>query len=1045
MPSGPLSEEGVNAGLVQPPMRIPGLLHLLMAVLSITVASGADKSGKPPGVLSFKAYGIEQGLLNPAAHCIKQDQNGFIWVGTESGLVRFAGGQLQTFGLQEGLPGATVLCLAEAPDGTLWVGTSRGLAYWKNDRFRGPAEDKGLPELAIYALGIGPEGLVRAGTPQGIYVQKGSSHFDLDPVWPGGQVSALCGSPSTSELFAARWVQGRAQVLAWKKGVWTTLDSAPSMGSEVVEAMALDRDHLLWARSLTHLWRYRQGCFQEGPAAVRRAHQARILYADPRGRIWTNADEGLACIDRESIHFITRKDGLPDAALRDVLMDREGSLWFVGNGVFRLRGGGVWHSYGTDCGLPDKVVWCIYRDRGGIRWVGTDRGLARMTPDGFQLIRGTESTQVRSITQGPDGLLYLTGSPYVLCYEPQSGRIQKLDAAQGLVVSRRVFRLVFDPQGDLWVATELHGLFHGVREEGSWRFRQELMQVPHPEESIQDLGVDTSGRLWVPGKSGLFMREGGSWHRFTTQDGLRSNDTSFLAVLRNGDLLGAYFAGAGLYRGSYANGRMKISSTFDDLVPPGQVVYMIGEDTRRNLWAGSGIGVDLITPERKVLHYTSTDGLVGDDINSMAFLADPDGEVWIGTTSGLARFDATSFPGPPSPPQSVILSYSLGKTMHCGSTSEVLRVPRSSSSFEVQCACPSFIQEGDLQRQVRLLGLEEDWHSVSSLRDRFPALPPGKYTFEVRSRIGRGDWGPSAAVRFEVLPAWWQTWWAYACYVGLGFLLIAAVFRIRTRLLRQRTIFLQAQIAKATQELLDREHLLMIQAQDLQILNEQKNQFLGIVAHDLRNPLNGIVLSAQLLEGETDPREVDRVAHQIYREGMDMSGLIGRFLDIAHIESGTIKAEPERFDLAGQVRHIANRHAARAEEKGIEMTFAFEAVPIEAWADLKFTKEVLDNLISNAVKFSYPGTTMTLRCEARGEKVVVSVEDQGPGLTEDDRKKIFGRFSTLSARPTGGEKSTGLGLSIVKHMVDAMHGRIWVESEPGKGAAFHVEFAARQA
>lgn len=225
----------------------------------------------------------------------------------------------------------------------------------------------------------------------------------------------------------------------------------------------------------------------------------------------------------------------------------------------------------------------------------------------------------------------------------------------------------------------------------------------------------------------------------------------------------------------------------------------------------------------------------------------------------------------------------------------------------------------------------------------------------------------------------------------------------------------------------------------LQELNAQKNQFLGIVAHDLRNPLNGIVLAAQLLDGEEDLEEVWRTARNIQREGMDMSALIGRFLDVVAIESGAIKAELALHDLSALARHVMERHENRANEKGIGMDFLAPAEPVSAYMDVKFMKETLDNLVSNAVKFSPRQTKITVRVEMLDKQARVSVEDQGPGLTLEDRKKLFGRFSRLSAQPTGGEKSTGLGLSIVKHMVEAMDGRIWVDSEPGHGAAFRVE------
>jgi len=224
----------------------------------------------------------------------------------------------------------------------------------------------------------------------------------------------------------------------------------------------------------------------------------------------------------------------------------------------------------------------------------------------------------------------------------------------------------------------------------------------------------------------------------------------------------------------------------------------------------------------------------------------------------------------------------------------------------------------------------------------------------------------------------------------------------------------------------------------LRELNQQKNQFLGIVAHDLRNPLSSIVLAAQLLEDEQDLTEVTRVARMIHQEGNEMSALIGRFLDIAAIESGAIKANLELLSPLDIAHHVAKRHAPKATAK--QMTLEFEGAESSplVWADIKFLKEVLDNLLSNAIKFSPLGARIGLRVSPEAGGARIAVADQGPGLTAEDRKRLFGRFARLSARPTAGEKSTGLGLSIVKHMVEAMGGRLGVESEPGQGATFWV-------
>lgn len=249
----------------------------------------------------------------------------------------------------------------------------------------------------------------------------------------------------------------------------------------------------------------------------------------------------------------------------------------------------------------------------------------------------------------------------------------------------------------------------------------------------------------------------------------------------------------------------------------------------------------------------------------------------------------------------------------------------------------------------------------------------------------------------------------------------------------------QLRIADLERVLVERNRKLEEARVQLQTLIEQKNHFLGIVAHDLRNPLNSIVLAGQLLEGERDPAEVDKTSRQIWQVGMEMSTLIGRLLEIAAIESGEIKAKPAAFDLVELIQQVILWHANRAQEKGIRLCLAPCGQSGTAYGDPRLMKEILDNLVSNALKFSPPTTSVAIGITELENGIRVSVQDEGPGFTPEDLEKIFSRYQPLSARPTAGEKSTGLGLYIVKGMAGAMGARLSLENAPGKGAIFHVD------
>lgn len=227
----------------------------------------------------------------------------------------------------------------------------------------------------------------------------------------------------------------------------------------------------------------------------------------------------------------------------------------------------------------------------------------------------------------------------------------------------------------------------------------------------------------------------------------------------------------------------------------------------------------------------------------------------------------------------------------------------------------------------------------------------------------------------------------------------------------------------------------------LHSLDQQKTEALGIVAHELRSPLSVITMAAELLGKGDAATEENRIGKTIQQEALGMAGFINRLLDISAIESGRMQLQPTSFSLLELTGQVISNFERRAKEKGIELSLVAAPGPCHVYGDPRLLREVLENLVSNALKFSPAGKEVRVSLDSleAEEKVSFSVQDQGPGLVADDHNQLFSRFARLSTRPTGGEKSTGLGLYIVKRLVDAMGGRISVESEPGSGARFTVE------
>jgi signal transduction histidine kinase len=229
--------------------------------------------------------------------------------------------------------------------------------------------------------------------------------------------------------------------------------------------------------------------------------------------------------------------------------------------------------------------------------------------------------------------------------------------------------------------------------------------------------------------------------------------------------------------------------------------------------------------------------------------------------------------------------------------------------------------------------------------------------------------------------------------------------------------------------------------EELLILNNEKNNLIGIVAHDLKSPLNQIrgLLSILKLTASNLSEETISYIDMMDQSSGRLSDMIAKILDVEAIESQKMNLVMEEIELAEILRSLTGRYRLAASQKEISIR-ENAIVGVKARVDRSYTEQIFENLLSNAIKFSPNNRTIFINLFCTDQQITCEIKDEGPGLTESDKKMLFGKYQKLSAKPTGNETSTGLGLSIVKKFVEAMQGRIWCESQAGKGASFFVAF-----
>jgi len=236
---------------------------------------------------------------------------------------------------------------------------------------------------------------------------------------------------------------------------------------------------------------------------------------------------------------------------------------------------------------------------------------------------------------------------------------------------------------------------------------------------------------------------------------------------------------------------------------------------------------------------------------------------------------------------------------------------------------------------------------------------------------------------------------------------------------------------------------LQVQNEQLIKLNQEKNEFLGIAAHDVKNPLTAIQSAAEVIELDYETMSKNDMVKQAKRISVttrQLFTLIDNLLDINAIESGKFNISPSSIDIFPTLQSLVMRYHNRAKSKDIAVHFQSPEKQYHAFVDGNTIIQVLDNLISNAIKYSPHGKQVNIRVTESEKFIRCEIQDEGPGLSDSEQQKLFHKFSKLSTRPTGGEHSTGLGLFIVKKLVEAMNGKVWCESELGKGTTFFVDF-----
>ena len=952
-----------------------------------------------------------------------EDERGRLWFGThEDGIWRLDQGAWTHLDTSDGLPHLRVnhLLNVRGPDGrwTLWAATAAGPAHWDGSRWIPAVQGLKIPWTWRFALTPDGQGGTRlwACTRGGLACWNGQQ-WTLQPEFLGLEVNDLLEVPGSPA--GDRWVSCFGRGLAhWTGGKVTFPGKAAGLPLDFPSCLALTRDPggrpVLWV-----------GTYNDGLACLRdgrwsflttdrglRSQGVYALRADPHGKpaLWIGMQGGgIASLSTGGwMSLQPRQSGFPspDTTCLAETREAEGTrIWFGTPKGLVWFDGARWHVEDRRQGLPAadiRALATLGRDGHRRLVAGTSAGLAERGPGGWRVLRPAPPGDLRSLLGSLDGTLWAATSEGL--FHLQAGAWKGMEVIAGTPLDILCLDESRDPDGtaSLWAGTRGEGLLRW--QHGQWRRTDPMPR--YPKNWITSLhtgtGPDGHPRLWA----------------------------------------GTRGQGLGLLDLTDPQARWLVFDARTKVPLPNTVIYGIEEDRSGRIYLGASGGIERLTfledgrTLAKVETFNSADGLLTNIVNPGASLLDHQGRVWFGLPEGPAFLDPAETGSPLRLPSPVLERFRVeGEEAR---PTPGLRFPHGTQRLAFGFFTPAFFREEDLRFRTQLLGLEAEpgpW-TFENARD-YGGLRPGAYELRVWARDYEGQVSEPLRFPFSIKPSPWVHPLALVLYALVLGLALVAVIRIRTRFLERRNAWLQARIDAATEELSRNHQSLQVLTDHLYRLNEEKSHFMGMAAHDLRNPLHGIRLKAEVLALKGDPPSL-AAAQDICGAVDEVVRLLNRLLDLEAIETGHLGLKIQPVGLGQVVERACSLHQARARAKDIELAPEPVDPSLSALADPDTLTEVVDNLLTNAIKFSPPGRRVWLGAGLREEGAVLWIRDEGPGFLPEDKAKAFKRFAKLSAQPTGGEKSTGLGLAIVKRLVEDMGGRIELESEPGRGATFLV-------
>ena len=1041
-------------------------------ILFLTIAFAGNAIEKP---YVFKKLNNQDGLSYNTVHDIAQEESGIIWFATKQGLNKYDSYHIERYYKEDkvGIPSNFTTCLLITKNNRLFIGTDKGLIEY-NRRFNKfnaiLYNESPLPDIT--SLTETSNGVILIGTLQGIFAYHPSK----------GTVVKFVSLQNDFISSILEWQPNEFLVTSHSGVCVVTSDgllleyynqsNTASLPTNIIVKAYKDRDGNCWIgtnNSGLFLFDKEHKLFKRIRLAESEMAETMVVHdieEDLRGNIWISGEQGIFILNTKTHQAINIQHSLEkseynlnDNATYPLFRSKEDIMWigtyFGGVNYTNLNNSkGFYNIYPGDGKneLPGKAINKLYKDSKGILWIATeDGGVCSFDPKTKNIFnnwkKGTDnalsSNNIHAICEDRDGNIwfghFMTG---IDIYNPSNGNFRNISIRPDIkysITQNSVYSIIKDSKGKIWVGTRLGVYNYDYQKDELIPFKQDDLG----ENFIYNITEDRTGRMWFCTRHGgiaYYDKDSDVVVKIKEYDGISTNKI----IASTEDSAGRIWFGT-------ANGGVNIyhpaSDSFEVLTMenglPNNTVYGILETGNGEFWLSTNQGLSMYNPKtQKFRNYNVNDGLAQMQFNYGSYFKDDDGTFYFGHIYGLTYFNPSEVSDDAYKTQVIFTDFKISNETVLVSDEGILKKPINltekislsyfQKAFTIDFVAINHISAGNNRFYYYLEGFDEDWNDMGNKTSAtYTNLLPGKYTFWLKAENNDGfESANIKSLEIRIRPPFYLSVGAFVMYL----MLLAGLVLF----FRKITIEKEKEKAALGIERMER--------QKMRELNQQRLNFYTYISHEFKTPLSIIISTIdQILNESNLSKDLLSRFQRLNRSSKRLSFLFNQLMDFRKIETKHAKLVLQKGDIIEFLRETCLVFSPLFDQQRVNFEFKANRNEYEYWFDPDKIEKIIANLISNALK--HTPIHGRISCEATiiddvgaGEQKSLSIciKDSGKGISTEDQENLFTPFY-VNYQKDEQKSGSGIGLTLVKSLVEYLHGTIVVKSKLNEGTKFRIQ------